>query len=54
LAVDITELASVVADALAGTGRSLDDLTATEAIEIADTLRTIAAAGIVERHTGTG
>ena len=43
-AVDPDELATVVADALAEAGRSLDDLTATEAIEIADALRAIVAA----------
>ncbi len=43
-AVDTDALAAVVADALAEAGRSLDDLTATEAIEIADGLRAIVAA----------
>ena len=32
-----------MADALAETGRTLDDLTATEAIELADTLRAVIA-----------
>ena len=42
--VDTAALTAVVAEALAETGRSLDDLSATEAIELADTLRAIVAA----------
>jgi len=45
-AVD-ADLAAVVADALAETGRSIDDLSASEAIEIADQLRTVAALPIL-------
>ena len=43
-AVDTDELAAVVTDALADAGRRIDDLSATEAIELADTLRAIVAA----------
>lgn len=43
-AVDTAALAAAVAEALAETGRSLDDLTVSEAIEIADHLRAVAAA----------
>jgi hypothetical protein len=43
-AVDTAALTAVVAEALAETGRTLDDLTATEAIEIADALRAVVAA----------
>jgi hypothetical protein len=42
--VDTAALTAVVAEALAETGRSLDDLSATEAIELADGLRAIVAA----------
>ena len=42
-AVDTDALAAVVADALADAGRSIDDLSAAEAIEIADALRAIVA-----------
>jgi hypothetical protein len=42
-AVNTAGLAAVVADALAEAGRSLDDLSAAEAIEIADGLRAIVA-----------
>jgi hypothetical protein len=40
----VDELAAVVAAALAEAGRSIDDLSAAEAIEIADALRAIVAA----------
>ena len=41
---DTAELRAVVADAVAAsTGRTLDELTATEAIDVADQLRAIAA-----------
>src|ERR1019366_6246630 len=43
-ALDIDALAAVVADALAEAGRSIDDLSAAAAIEIADALRAIVAA----------
>jgi len=43
-AADTAELTAVVADALADAGRSIDELTAAEAIELADTLRAIVAA----------
>ncbi len=43
-ATDTDELAAVVADALAETDRSIDDLSATEAIELADGLRAFVAA----------
>jgi hypothetical protein len=43
-AVDTAALTAVVAEALAETGRTLDDLTATEAIELADGLRAFVAA----------
>jgi len=42
-AVDTGELDGVVLDALAEGGRSIDDLTACEAIELADNLRAVAA-----------
>jgi hypothetical protein len=44
-AIDTDELGAIVADALAeAAGRSIDDLSPTEAIELADTLRAIVAA----------
>lgn len=43
-ALDTAELAIVVASALADSGRTLDDLSASEAVELADALRTTLAA----------
>ena len=43
-AVDTDELAAVVTAVLADAGRSIDDLSAAEAIELAATLRAIVAA----------
>jgi 1,6-anhydro-N-acetylmuramate kinase len=43
-------LTAVVAEALAETGRTLDDLSATEAIELADGLRAIVAENVVAEN----